>query len=301
MRWERFADHFPWRITVLLALLFGLQSLFLWTWLRREVPPLQRYYLWAYFNCTEGAEQANARTRIQWLFKTAPGRTQQVIIEPDVVSGRDGDLPVQLSPSARANGWTGIGKSSPQRVNSAELEGFLREDFYDHRDFWRLVAEPLLDGCVLLLVPAFPMFVMKEELSLEWSRLRRGVADSASRFDHGWDASANRLRVTEFIRLRKVLWNWFGNLRPRRVSSFFNTSRNAGAKLAPTAGIVGGDQAPLSALVLRANSGAKPTVKTLLANPRKMPAKRRSIFPGRAGVRGSNRKPKPWDESQWID
>jgi hypothetical protein len=301
VKWQRFADHFPWRITVLLALLFGLQSLSLWTWFRWEVPPLQRYYLWAYVNCTEGAKQANARTRIQWLFKTAPGRKHQVIIEPDVVSGRDGDLPVQLSPSALANGWTGIEKSSPQQVNSAELEEFLREDFYGHRGFWQLGEKPLLDGCVFLLVPVFLVFVMKEELALEWSRLRRVVAEAASRSDHVLDSSANRHRITERIRLRMARWKWFGSLEPRRASPALDTISNADANRAPTAGTVGGDQPPLSALVPQANSGAKPTVKTLAANPRKMPAKRRSIFPGTAGVRGSNRKPKPWDESQWID
>jgi hypothetical protein len=301
VRWQRFADHFPWRITVLLALLFGLQSLSLWTWFRWEVRPLQRYYFWAYFNCTEGAKQANTQTRIQWLFNTALGRKHQVIIEADVVSGRDADLPVQLGPSARANGWTGIEKSSPQWDNSAELEEFLREDFYGHRGFWRLVAEPLLDGCVLLLVPVFLVFVMKEELVLEWSRLRRVVAEEASESDHAWDSSANQRRITECIRLRMVRWKWLQNLRPRRASPALDTSCNADANWVPTAGIFGGDQALLSALIPHANSGAKPIGKTVSAHPMKKPIKRQSIFPGRAGVRASNRKPKPWDESQWID
>jgi hypothetical protein len=301
VRWQRFADHFPWRITVLLALLFGLQSLSLWTWFRWEVPPLQRYYFWAYFNCTEGAKQANTQTRIQWLFKTAPGRKHQVIVEQDVFSGRDGDLPVQLSPSALATGWMGIEKSSPQQVNCAELEGFLREDFYGHRGFWQLIAEPLLDCCVLLLVPAFLMLVMKEELALELSRLRKDVVEAASRSDHDWDASANRHRITESIRLRMPRWKWLGSLGSRRTSPALDTRRNADANQTPIAGMVGGDRAPLSALVQQASSGAKPTGKTLSVHPLKKPAKRQSIFPGRAGVRASNQKPKPWDPSQWID
>ncbi len=321
MRWQRFADHFPWRITVLLALLFGLQSLALWTWFRWEVSPLQRYYLWAYFNCTEGAKQANTQTRIQWLFKTALGRKHQVIIEPDVVSGRDADLPVQLGPSALANGWTGIEKSSPQWDNSAELEEFLREDFYGHRGFWRLVAEPLLDGCVLLVVPVFLVFVMKDELALEWSRLRRVVAGPASRFNHAWGSSANRRRITECIRLQWDYWKPVGNPRPGRANLHLKTSHNAESNPAPIVGDVGGDQALLPDSVAHPDSGAQPADETPSERPseapsggpanrptgtssigtRKKPIKRQSIFPGRAGVRASNLNPKPWDESQWID
>jgi hypothetical protein len=65
VRSQHFVDIFPWRIATLFALLFGLQSLSLWIWFRWEVPPLERYCFWAYFNCTEDAKYPGAETEIE--------------------------------------------------------------------------------------------------------------------------------------------------------------------------------------------------------------------------------------------
>jgi hypothetical protein len=192
VRWQHFAANFPWRITALLALFFGLPLVSLGTWIAWELPPLQRYYLCAYIDSTEGANHPGATTRIEWLFKAAPGRKRLPIIAADVVSGRNGDLFFQLSPSAIAQGWTGIEKSLPQRVDSGELEQLFQEDFYDRRGFWRLATEPLLEGCAFLLVPAFLALVMKEELAHEVSRLRREVTEPEPACDYPWELPVNR-------------------------------------------------------------------------------------------------------------
>jgi hypothetical protein len=309
VRWQRFADVFPWRIAALLVLLLGLQSLFFWTWFRWEVSPLQRYYFLAYFNCTEDAKHAGMQTQIQWLFKTAPGRKRLPIIAADIVSGGNGNVPVQLSLTAIDQGWTGIERSSPKWVNSEELEDFLQEDFYDQRGFWQLLAEPLLGGCVLLLVPVFLVLVIREELALEWSRLRRAVTGPAPVSDYSWGSPADRRGITRWLNSRIDIGKWLRKLGPTRADPAPDKRRKADANRGPIIDDIGSVQSSLPDRVPHPDSGAQAVGRTISetpyerssSNPRKRPAKRRSIFPGRAGVRGSNRKPKPWDESQWID
>jgi hypothetical protein len=309
VNWQRLADVFPWRIAALLAVLLGLELLSFWTWFRRDVTPLQRYYFVAFFNCTEDAKHPDTRTRIQWLLKTAPGRKHLPILASDVVSGRDGDVHVQLSSTAVEQGWTGIERSSPDRVNAVELEELLRDDFYDHRGFWQLVAEPLLDGCVLLLVPVFLVHMMREEFALEWSRLRDAVTGPAPVSDCPWDSPADRPGFESWIGWRFDIGKWLGNLWPTRADPALDRSRKAGANEGPIVDDFGSDQSSLPDRVPHRVSGAQGAGRTTSetpyekpsGNPRKRPAKRRSIFPGRAGARSSNRKPKPWDESQWID
>jgi hypothetical protein len=61
-------------------------------------PPLQNYYLIAYFDSTERPRQPSATTQVEWLYKTAPGR------KPELVSAYN---PIFVSPfeatSARAS------------------------------------------------------------------------------------------------------------------------------------------------------------------------------------------------------
>jgi hypothetical protein len=171
----------------------------------------------------------------------------------------------------------------------------------------RLVAKR--NGCVLLLVPIFLVFVLKEELALEWSRLRRAISAPGSRSDDAWDSSAKRHWITGWSRLSAAMWMWLGNLRPRRANPDLQTARFADANRGPIDGHTGSGQGLLPNTVLGPNPGAQaaemgtsktPSTKPTI-NPPKRPLKRHPIFPGSAGVRASNRKPKPWDESQWID
>ena len=145
MKLSRIRFAFPWRFALILALLPCLPLLGFWAWLRWEVPPLQRYYLIAYWHSSEHANQPDAKTQIRWLMETAPGRKRQWLFAPDVTEGSESELPLELSSFALGQGWTGIERTAVESVDSTEVEKLLREDFYDGESFRRLVNEPLLD------------------------------------------------------------------------------------------------------------------------------------------------------------
>jgi hypothetical protein len=106
-------------------------------------------------------------------------RTQEPVDHRlDVTHGRQGGLPLELSLDALGQGWTGIERSPEQSIGSAELEGILRKDFYDRRSLRQLSVEPLLYGGAALLIVAYLVFVMREELGVEWTRLRRAIAET---------------------------------------------------------------------------------------------------------------------------
>lgn len=109
-------------------------------------PPLQRYYLLAYVESAKTAGQHSATTPVFWLFKTAPDRRRALVTERDVQSANGGTLGFRLSPTALGDGWTGIGAGPQERVNSAQLEAFLRANIYNGHSYGWVVAEPLLLG-----------------------------------------------------------------------------------------------------------------------------------------------------------
>ncbi len=92
-------------MTALLAGFIALQYLCWWAWFAWELRPLERYYLVVYFHSAENAKRPGIKTRIEPLFKTAPGKKRELVVASDVVSGSSGDLPVQLSQSALEQGW----------------------------------------------------------------------------------------------------------------------------------------------------------------------------------------------------
>lgn len=107
MKLLRIRGPFPWRMAVILALVPCLPLLTFWAWFRWELAPLQRYYLAAYWDSTEGAKQPGAQTQIRWLLETAPGRKSRWLIASDVTEGRQSGLPLELS--AEALGQDGRG------------------------------------------------------------------------------------------------------------------------------------------------------------------------------------------------
>ena len=109
-------------------------------------PPLQRHYLLAYVESAKIAGQHSATTPVVWLYKTAPGRRHALLSERDVQATNSGTLGVRLSRTALADGWTGIEAGAQERVNSAELEAFLRANIYNDHGYGWVVAEPLLLG-----------------------------------------------------------------------------------------------------------------------------------------------------------
>ena len=301
MKLPRLRGAFPWRIALLIALVLGIPVLIFGTWFRWELPPLQRYYLRAYWDSSEGSKKAGNETRIQWLFKAAPGQKRQPVIDADVAADGAGSLPVQLSQSALEQGWTRLEKGPPEMVSSAEMEEFLKEYFYGNRSVRQLIVEPLLSGCAALIVLTYIAFMMRRELGAEWRGLCKVVSVSGSAFDSAWDLPPDKSRIGGRIRSYIDRWNGARKHRSNRGDATASTNHRFGVNRIPLAGHVGNEDVLLSTTVrqteLSALQGGKPSS---LDSPR-MPPQRRSIFPGAASVRTANAEPKPWDESQWID
>lgn len=296
MRWRCFGYSIPWTTAMLLAFTLAAQSLVVWFWFDQQVPPLQQYYLWTYLASSESAKHPGASTRVEWLLKTAPGGKRELAFEPDVIAGRAGDLPVQLSPAAIDQGWTGIEKSSPQRIDSAKLSETLRDDFYDGAGIWLVMLVPILAGCALLIALVCALFSARHELALEWSRVWWEVMEPQSA-GNLWQSPAERWGKAWLIRL---LSDW------KQIIS----ARIRPAKDTPSAGVAETNRPPIAAAIagqqLASTTVQQPdSVAHRVANPPAIPAAKRPtkrpIFPGRAGVRDSAKPPKPWDESEWID
>ena len=60
MQWLRFRAVFPWRIALLFALILTIPLLIFGAWFRWELQPLERYYLPAYWESSEGAKHPEA-------------------------------------------------------------------------------------------------------------------------------------------------------------------------------------------------------------------------------------------------
>jgi hypothetical protein len=71
----------------------------LWYWL--AYPPVQHYYLGAYFEGAFVDDHSTVAVPVQWLYKTAPGKKRELAMVANVVSdsaGNDLHLPMKLSP-----------------------------------------------------------------------------------------------------------------------------------------------------------------------------------------------------------
>jgi hypothetical protein len=297
------AEAFPWRTAALLAS-FAAAQWFLWgTWFAQELSPLERYYWPTYFSSTEGAKHLGSTTLIAPLFMTANGRKSEIVLAPDVVRGRTGILPLQLSQSAVERGWTGIEKAQPMRVESGALEDLLREHFYAGQGFWHMTMEPLLDGCVYLLAwLAIAIVFLRQGLVAEWRNLWNALMESESTSDSFWDTPSNRGGIAGRIGLRWNLREWVEKLSIRPVQAALQTSRATDGKRDSEVmrADIRRDQPSLPAPT-PPDSAPQLRLEAPSIDHQKRLAKPRFIFPGRAGVRSANRKPKPWDESQWID
>lgn len=156
--------------------------------------PLQRYYLDAYVASSLKAKDPAARTEIEWIWKVKPKSKMEFAREEDLVPrpasellwGGD-PLPFRMSPQAAADGWLGISKSMPSRVNAAQLEAVLQDGFFDGEPVWRFFVQP-----AVMLAAAFGLWLLyraREAVYLEqnwwkpvplWVRLGRKVLTSGS-------------------------------------------------------------------------------------------------------------------------
>jgi hypothetical protein len=303
VRWQRLTEAFPWRTAAMLAGFAASLWLLWWTWFAQELSPLERYYWPTYFTSTEGAKHPGSTTVIAPLFMTAHGRKSEIALALDVDRGKTGDLPLQLSQSAVERGWTGIEKARPMRIESGALEDLLRERFYAGQGFWHMTMEPLLDGCVYLLAwVAIAIVFLRPGLVAEWRNIWSALMESESTSDPFWDTPSNRGGIVARIGLRWNLRECVKGLLIRPVQTALQTSRSTDAKR--DSEMIREDicrDQPSLPVPMPLNSAPQLRLEAPPIDHRKRPPKPRFIFPGRAGIRSANRKPKAWDESQWID
>ena len=304
LKWHRFASAFPRRMTALLAGFLALQCLCWWAWFAPELRPLERYYLIAYFHSTEDAKRAGTKTRIEPLFKTAPGRKRELVLAPDVISGRGENMPLQLSQSALEQGWTGIEKGPSVWDDSVEVEYFLRDDFYQNRGFWQLAAEPLLYSCTFLLASITLAFFIRKELTAEWRDLWTTTAELESPLDYGTDSPADRLGIIGRTGLPWGALKRNGKLASKlsnpSLRSGHDISANPPSTSAPEPASVRFPTAA-SNRHQQADFGPQGRLLELFREGSTWPVEGRRVFPGKGDIRSLDQQPKAWDESQWID
>ena len=101
MKPMQFPRRFPWLIALVLLPFSGVLFLPLGLWYWLAYPPVQHYYLGAYFESAFMSDHSTVAIPVQWLYKTAPGKKRELAMVADVVSdstGNDLHLPMKLSP-----------------------------------------------------------------------------------------------------------------------------------------------------------------------------------------------------------
>ena len=301
MKLSRIRFAFPWRIAFILALLPCLPLLGFWAWFQWEVPPLQRYYLAAYWHSSETANQPHALTQIRWLIETAPGRKRHWLFAFDVTEGSQNDLPLALSSAAAEQGWTGIERTPAESMDSTELEKLLREDFYDGKTFRQLMNEPLVYGVATWVVIAYLAFIMRDDIGEEWRQLRREVSEPKWSSDYGDDWPDNRDGIGARIRSRFA--HWIDERKIQLIWANFSAaiSRRSSLNKSSNAQSLRGSSQAVSKEVRDQVPTARQPATPLTSNPAKPPSQRRTIFPGLSASDAAQSPSEPWDESKWIE
>jgi hypothetical protein len=144
-----------WLIAVVLLAFSGVLFLPLGLWYWLAYSPVEHYYLEAYFESTFVGEHSSVPVPVQWLYMTAPGKKPDLAMGAEVVSGSADNelhLPIKLSPTARAAGWTGLVLGPRERVPAAKLRPYLQDTFFDGESAWSLLLRPLLWGVAAVLI-----------------------------------------------------------------------------------------------------------------------------------------------------
>jgi len=301
MKLSRIRFAFPWRIALIAALLPCLPLLGFWAWVQWELPPLQRYYLAAYWHSSKTANQPDALTQIQWLMETAPGRKRHWLFAFDVAEGSQNDLPLALSSAAAEQGWTGIERTPAESMDSTELEKLLREDFYGGKTFRQLMNEPLVYGVATWIVVEYLAFMMKEEIGEEWRQLRREVSEPKWSSEYGDDWPDNRDGIGAQIRSRFTQWIDERNIRILWANFSAAISRRSTLNKPSNPDSLRGSSRPVLKEVHDEVPTAWQPATPLAANPAKPLSQRRTIFPGLSASDATRSPSEPWDESKWIE
>jgi hypothetical protein len=251
-------------------------------WFRWELPPLQAYYLATYWESSKGAQKPASTTPIQWLYKAAPGRKSEPLIDQDVDSNGSGLVPIGLSSSARQAGWTQLAEMPVENWNSSELERFLKMYFYGNRSFREVLSEPLFFLVAIPFILLFGVILMKREIVEEWRQLYAGPFGDDLIFDMPvlWRLCKEQMNDWK----ERLIANTKAGLSNRRSEP---KKQALGAAITKPYHVEVGAPLRYEKQVVPAASPVKPT--------------RRLIFPGAEAIRNGDAPPKPWDESEWID
>jgi hypothetical protein len=301
-------------ILLLVFLVFGgcLASLPRATWLWWAVPPVELYYSDAYFHSTMAHGNPAATARVQMLYKTAPGRPDQLVDEHDVVADgpgnqRDIRIPMHLSTTARSAGWSELIQGPKVEVNAAELEQFLRAEFYGGQSFWQLFERPILGAFGLIFV----VLAVREWFTerLRRVKVRRLIVWPESLQDDGQDRRVKLLDLQRPMCLRDRPASRSIDLLKRGADWVVYKFSNRKCKRSPFSGGSPCAAEPLAAAVTppqmttiqQTDSSLQPEPKASPSSLRKKPVRGHSIFPGTSRQGAGNEKVDSWDESQWID
>ncbi|MGA2219578.1 MAG: type IV secretion system DNA-binding domain-containing protein, partial [Terracidiphilus sp.] len=230
MKPMRFPRRFPWLIVFLIAVGPVLFSVPLTIWYSFTMPPLERYYYDAYFNSTALKNSPSATTDVQWIFKTAPGRAEELAGPADIVSGSSADqerlaVPMKLSSAARYAAWKSLVQGPKERVNAAELQRYLQAEFYGGEGFWRLLLQPVLWGVAFILALLALRIWFQGQSKQEERHGRRTKGPellSALRWNRKTKADGIQLR----LRWDNPWLDRFSNLLPGWASPSFRVPRN---------------------------------------------------------------------------
>ena len=286
---------------MILALLPCLPLLGFWAWFKWELPPLERYYLAAYWHSSETANQPNALTQIRWLMETAPGRKRHWLFAFDVTEGSQNDLPLALSSAAAEQGWTGIERTPAESMDSTELEKLLREDFYGGKTLRQLMNEPLVYGVATWVVVAYLAFMMKDDIGEEWRQLRREVSEPKWSTNYGDDWPDNRDGIG--ARIRSQFTHWMDERKIQLIWANFSAaiSRRSSLNKSAIPETLRGSSRPVSKEVQDQVPTARQPGTPIALNSPKPLSQRRTIFPGLSASDAAQSPSEPWDESKWIE
>ena len=172
-----FSKHFPWLPALGILTFSG--ALVLCNWL--VWTPIERYYLGTYLKCALLGTDRGSSAEVQWLYKTAPHKKQELALDNDVVpasSGGDRRIPMELSPAARQAGWTGLMQEEGEWLRTARLQTFLQAQFYAGESAWRMLLTPLLWGAAMFffllagwsMLPSRPQYEPWDMERFDWGR-----------------------------------------------------------------------------------------------------------------------------------
>jgi hypothetical protein len=278
MQWGSLRRVFPLR-SMLLFCSVPMMALGIFTaWFRWQLPPLQGFYLMAYWESSRTADNPANTTQLQWLNKTAPGRKSLPVIPHDVDSNGSGFLPIELSPSAHEQGWVQLERLPAEAVGSNQLAAFLQANLYDNLSFSQVLAVPLL---YISLIPFIVLYIaiwLREGLVAEWRRPYEEL--------HGNDFAPDS---SDF---RNCFWSRIGPWIDHQIVD----AKTRLLRFKSTSNLK--QHRSVSEDAIRTEIG---DVKPQLSTPPLARSQRDSIFPGASSISNGNVQPKPWDESEWID